>query len=61
MKLFLTEYTKDGIQHEGPIIVAPNFELALEQAQYLDIKLVGELAGFYNPYGDSEKVERTLH
>ena len=43
MKLFLTEYEKDGIQHEGPIIVAPSFELALEQAQYLDIKLVGEL------------------
>ena len=42
-------------------LLLASFELALEQAQYLDIKLVGELAGFYNPHGDSEKVERTLH
>jgi len=61
MRIFVTEYEKDGMAHEGPLILAPTWELALEQAEHCNIKLVGELEGFYNSHDYPEVKKRTIH
>jgi len=47
--------------HEGPLILAPTWEQALEQAEHCNIKLVGELEGFYNSHDYPEVKKRTIH
>ena len=43
MQFYLTEYIKDGVAQEGPLIMASTLEQANAQAEDLGLKLVGEM------------------
>jgi|TARA_R100001086_G_scaffold80707_1_gene39438 hypothetical protein len=43
MQFYLTEYVKDGVAQEGPLIMASTLEQANAQAEDLGLKLVGEM------------------
>jgi|TARA_Y100000114_G_scaffold46702_1_gene42509 hypothetical protein len=54
LQFYLTEYIKDGVTQDGPLICANNLNEANAQAQDLNLKLVGELF----PLIDLLEVER---
>tara|TARA_R100000544_G_scaffold5722_2_gene2182 strand:+ start:7061 stop:7231 length:171 start_codon:yes stop_codon:yes gene_type:complete len=56
MLIYITQYIKDGKVKEGPCILASSLEVALEQAKFFDLEIIGELGpeGFITD-------ERTLH
>jgi len=56
MLIYVTQYIKDGKIKEGPCILATSFEVALEQAEFFDLEIIGELS----PHGLITD-ERTLH
>jgi hypothetical protein len=43
LQFYLTEYIKDGLVVDGPLICAKNLDEANMQAKDLKLKLVGEL------------------
>jgi len=43
IQFYMTEYEKDGGILDGPLIMAPNLEVATAQAYDLKLKLVGEM------------------
>jgi len=43
IQFYMTEYEKDGEILDGPLIMAPNLEVATAQAYDLKLKLVGEM------------------
>jgi hypothetical protein len=54
----MTEYEKDGKVYDGPIIMAPNLEVANQQAKDLKLKLVGEMFPLMDLI---EKADETVH
>ncbi len=60
MRLFLTEYQKEGKSYGGPLIIASNWEEAEKQAEDFNIIVVGEIHDF----GETEFkpiTKRVLH
>ena len=43
IQFYMTEYEKDGKKIDGPLIMAPNAEVASIQAKDLKLHLVGEM------------------
>ena len=43
MKIFLTEFTWDGVKHSGPNLIADTWEEAQLIAEGAGLKVVGEL------------------
>ena len=43
MKIFLTEFTWDGVEHSGPNLIADTWEEAQFIAEGAGLKVVGEL------------------
>ena len=44
MGIYITQYDEDGIVKEGPCILAHSWENALQQADYFNLEIVGELS-----------------
>tara|TARA_R110000803_G_scaffold26972_1_gene63280 strand:- start:4340 stop:4522 length:183 start_codon:yes stop_codon:yes gene_type:complete len=60
MRLFLTEYQKEGKSYGGPLIIASDWEEAERQAEDFNIIVVGEIHDF----GETEFkpiTKRVLH
>ena len=60
MRLFLTEYQKEGKSYGGPLIIASDWEEAESQAEDFNIIVVGEIHDF----GETEFkpiTKRVLH
>ena len=58
IQFYMTEYEKDGKVYDGPIIMAPNLEVANKQAKDLKLKLVGEMCPLEHI---PDKFKETLH
>ena len=58
IQFYTTEYEKDGKVYDGPIIMAPNLEVANQQAKDLKLKLVGEMFPLMDLI---EKADETVH
>tara|TARA_R100000935_G_C2773102_1_gene138497 strand:- start:242 stop:424 length:183 start_codon:yes stop_codon:yes gene_type:complete len=60
MRLFLTEYEKEGKSYGGPLIIASDWEEAEKQAEDFNIIVVGELFDFGTTEFETVK-KRVLH
>jgi predicted RecB family endonuclease len=58
MKIFLTEFTKEGQTYSGPRIFAPTIEEADLAAEELGVEVIGELEDVF-VYDNDERV--TIH
>jgi|TARA_R110000803_G_scaffold120723_1_gene188763 hypothetical protein len=60
MLIFLTEYEEDGKSFGGPLIIAPNWKEAEEQALRCNITIVGSLDES-TPYPAIAIEKRVIH
>tara|TARA_R100000458_G_C8275133_1_gene250135 strand:+ start:2959 stop:3147 length:189 start_codon:yes stop_codon:yes gene_type:complete len=62
MRLFLTEYEKDGKSCGGPFIIASSWEEAEQQALDFNVTVIGEISAFGElAYDYKLPTKRVLH